>query len=86
MVPVWAPVPYPQVRWLDPPGTHPNHLRNGGGPGALGVGQRLLLGDGPPPSLRPSPSLRHPLILGWCVSFLFLARDLWRKAPVFGPS
>ena len=26
-----APGPYPQVRWLDPPGTHPNHLRNGGG-------------------------------------------------------
>ena len=23
--------PYPQVRWLDPRGTHPNHLRNGGG-------------------------------------------------------
>ena len=20
-----APGPYPQVRWLDPPGTHPNH-------------------------------------------------------------
>ena len=31
-----APVPSPQVRWLEPPGTHPNHLRNGGGPGALG--------------------------------------------------
>ena len=31
-----APGPYPQVRWLDPPGTHPNHLRNGGRPGALG--------------------------------------------------
>ena len=26
--------PYPQVRWLDPPGAHPTHLRNGGGPGA----------------------------------------------------
>ena len=34
-----APVPSPQVRWLDPHGTHPllAHLRNGGGPGALGI-------------------------------------------------
>ena len=29
-----APVPYPQVRWLDLPGTHPNLRR--GRPGALG--------------------------------------------------
>lgn len=39
--PSWAPCPYPQV-WLDPPGTHPSHLRNGGKPGALGDFQAAL--------------------------------------------
>ena len=38
-----APGRYRQEVGTDPPGTHPNHLRNGGGPGALGVcrGQSL---------------------------------------------
>ena len=44
-----APVPYPQVRWLDPPGTHPNHLRNRGGwsPRAC-----RLISPGPGPGCR----------------------------------
>ena len=54
-----APVPYPQVRWLDPPGTHPNHLRNGGGPGALGLTHFGTVRRGGPHTAGPASGFWH---------------------------
>ena len=77
-----APGPSPQVRWLDPQNTPLAHLRNGGGPGALGIHSagapltsRLFwrhpfVGD---PSIHPC--VRHRSTAGSLVHWILTSRS-----------